>query len=310
MSSDFIEIDPDPLVYDATGYKTARNFDVLARSQLDVLAILRRYGICYGAVWQTSHSEAPDYSIVCKSIVVTSDPEAVIGGFGRYFAKANYERRVDEPVIGGPPVYRVKGGLVSEPVDIDVYGNPIVNAADEPIDPPLTISSVNEVLNVSWYQQTDDIYSLQMSLREYRGAVNSEKWRGAMALSFLCHGVDIIEELDEDWVKLGADFEYRHPIDPSELSADIYKRTSGGSLSKITSSVGGWVGIYANRGRREKGEVKNGKRDYPAILVDGQPVSEPVDLAGDGTRLDITANQVAIIVPLVARQKDFSELGV
>ena len=313
MPDTFRELASDPLTIGTDGYSTARNLEIETTSPLQAEVVLRQHGIYRGAVWRTARGEQPDDGVACRTITITGKPETPVGTTGIYACKATYERGTDEPIPGGPPVYRLKGGLETAPVDIDRNGHAITNSAGEPIDPPLAKPTPSEILVVTWYEQAEDALGLQASLRPYRGATNSSEYRGAYPESLMCEGIEIDEELPDNWIKLSGQFAYREPIRAADLQATLYFRDTNGALLAASSSAvfGGWWEIYPDRGRRVvNGQTAAGTTDYKDIVRNGKPVTEPVSLNGAGAELAASAPQVALLVPLFKSALDFADLGI
>jgi hypothetical protein len=315
-----IENTPDPLrLTKDGGLETGRNFDVLASSLLDAVAVLERVkGITRGSVWRSSQGELYDLTTIAQDIEVEPDPEAPIDGKGRYFVHVPYSQgdgsgqggENDEPIPGGPPIYTVEGSIKSGPVDLDANGNPIVNSVDEPPESPLSKNQVDEALRVRWWHQGDR-NSVQKEIRKYRGALSDEAWQGAIAGSFFCRKFTIRDQIKGGWLKLDATFDYRDPIDPDQINATLYLRQPDNSLSQVTNPIHGWHDNYANRGRRLKNGVKDGKQQYKPIRQEGEPIDEPVPINKEGTaQLDATAAPVAIVVPLYSKKAKFSDWGI
>lgn len=308
------ESPPEPMVVDLSGLSVARNFTIIAGSQLEALDILKAHGVRLGAAFASIRGESPDASTVCQSIEITPHPEAPIGGKGKYDAKAQYRRfstngggGSSEALPGGPPIYRLLRGIISSPFDIDANGNPVVNTVLEPIDPPLTKESPTLMVRVEWFIRSFNTISLQASLNPYSEALNSASWRGFPKESLLSHGVELADELDDGWVKLIANFEYRKP---QNLNGDVYLRSSGGSLTSISGDgISGWMAWYVNRGNRHKtGTDAKGNATYSKI--DEKGTSGPFDLDKDGGRLGDNAKRIIIVVPAHREKINFASLGI
>lgn len=309
------EINADPMVIDLTGLTAARNFDVWAGSQLEALEVVKNHGVSIGSVFRTIRGEQPDLTVRCQAMQITAQPDAVIGGGGRFLVKALY-RRVStttgggdstQAVPGGPAVYRLIRGLISTPFDVDANGQPVVNAVEEPIDPPLTMQAPTLMVRVTWFVRAFNAISLQASLTPFSGALNSVSWRGFPSESLLSHGVELVNELDDGWVQLVANFEYRAPV--SLAGSHVVIRGAGGGFGSIGAGrISGWMQWYVNRGNRYfAGTDDAGRAIYQE---EDEGTRGPFDLNTGGRRLADGAPRVVIVVPVYQNRVNFGALGI
>jgi len=319
----FIELAPDVMVEDDQGITGARNFDVLADSQLDARQKLKTSGVFIDAPWVTVRGENPNDNIKCTAIEIDASPEAPLGGVGRYICRAVYGDTDSggggggnrEATPDGSPVYLMGGSMVSEPVDIDAKGRPITNTVDEPFDPPLTALVPHELLTVKWVINSTNIKGVIKSMRAYRGALNSSTWLGAPAKSVLCHGIEPI--LDGEFIRATGRFEFRPDYNPSNLGGAVYTR-SGPDWSQVTGPFSGWAVLVGNRGRREligtgtdPNDSKKTIRLYrPAPDEKGEPVTDPVDLDENGRVLKDGGTPIILAFDLIGFSINFNALGI
>lgn len=147
----------------------------------------------------------------------------------------------------------------------DRDGEPILNKAGDPFDPPLTVPITTPIAVVSRIEKSfnDDWVNL------YKNRVNHAAWLGWSAESVLIKDITGERTLDPDWGVLWR-VTYTFAFRPS-----VVVSTSGGDVVVYP----GWAEQVLNSGLRElvSGELK-------PINLDGAPVSTPVPLKDDGTR--------------------------
>lgn len=305
------------LVRNKEGYSQPRRWKISARSEIEAETAMRRLrNVFIDAPYYTSYGEKPDTSSVCRSISIEGLPHAPFGGRGDYLVEAEYgPAEKDEAVIGGPPVYRIKSSAASTPIDLDADGDPITNIVGEPIDPPLSDYSDQEVLSVEWWGLWDNLAAAFAEVRPYRNSLNLIEWqalaKGSARIMELSNSEEVEVEVDavtKLWVKWSASIEVRLPIDTADLAATVIDKDG----NTLTGELEGWVALYANRGRRELGEVVAGVQQYLPILTEdgGDVVSEPVPLGADGLRLPSASAQVVMARDVVRRYRDFNLLGI
>jgi len=188
----------------------------------------------------------------------------------------------EEDPLSRAPQYSWFTVASREPIDKDADDHAILNAADEPFDPPIE----------------EDFYDVGVRIRQnlltfsaaeymaYGGATNKSSWRGAAA------GTAKIADIRAETMRSG---EIRY----YERAVEIILRPDG------------WKRRILNQGFRERtGTDTNGKPTYKQIVDEkGKPITSAVLLAADGTRLADGATPVW----LYFRRKpevNFSSLGI
>lgn len=227
-------------------------------------------GTALGAVFTTHQGTIPDIFCVCQDLIVRARTPAPVGGTGLFEVTATFARSspTDPPAVdvNGPAKWWVERSLVTQPADHDAEGRPIVNSADEPIDPPLTRQSMSKTLVAVWHRSNDSWFAMYNSLAPFEGRLNSAVFAGAPRGCLFCESLQI-EEVSGGLFRITGRFAYRPP---RELFGHTYE---------------GWSDTVLNLGRRTKGQVVGGKREYPPILMNGVPVADPVPLDANGQRL-------------------------
>lgn len=156
------------------------------------------------------------------------------------------------------------------PYDRD--GKPVLNKADDAFDPsvaidlPTLIAIVNRIeqppFNKNW-------------ITYYQGSINESPWHGWDAESVLCKNIKAAERYDADWGKL-YDVTYEFAFRPT-VSVD----TAGGT--KVIRP--GWAEVRLNAGLREYYYPSLDERKKRNIEFEEGPVSSPVALNENGTKL-------------------------
>lgn len=231
----------------ANGPTRERNFWVYASSDENVKAILwGHYGIRRGAPFRDVHGMIPDSYLICVDIKAVPVTPVVVDGFGLYKVSVEYAYGSVAVQTAKPqtpdlsPKYKIEPNEESVPADIDIHGRPIVNAADEPIDPPLTKFKDRETLVVTWHKWARDYITVYASKRQYRKKVNATEIFGAPPKCLLCRDIRVDELNVPDQAgyyfmfRLTARLEFREPI----------------TLEGVTYP--GWVSVYPNLGHRVK----------------------------------------------------------
>ncbi|MCK4340294.1 MAG: hypothetical protein KAY37_01050 [Phycisphaerae bacterium] len=294
-----------PARTDERGPIYSRVWEIVASSEQDAYNILYvQAGVKRGAVYTNHQGTSPDSHVVCQVVSARGHPSAPVGGTGLYEVTAEYGYSVirystQQALPYGGPKYRMERTLVSELADLDVNGDPIVNSADEPIDPPLTALRIHRVLVIEWIIEAVDWETAYARYDDYEGLVNSSTYKGQPPKSLFCEEIDVADastpkplEVTGELFRVTARFAYLRP-------KEIYGQP-----------VAGWEDAVVDKGRREKGALDaDNKRLYPPILMDGVPVDEPVLLDGAGRRLANTAQKVYRIWEHY-ETIDFNNLGV
>lgn len=168
-----------------------------------------------------------------------------------------------------PPTLQWGAEEVEVALTHDRSGEPILNKAGDPFDPPLTISETVSVATVTRIEKSFD----PQWITYFRGAINDDAWLGWERGSVLCQTISADRTHDADWGALwrvSYSFAFRPPIEfPPERPWEDAKLRAG------------WAVQVLNAGLRQKvgDELK-------PILSDGAPVSAPVPLDDDGKVLD------------------------
>lgn len=164
-----------------------------------------------------------------------------------------------DPFAARPTVRcRSEGEEVAATTDRD--GEPILNAAGDPFDPPMGRIKRATVWEVSRLEREFDAATIDA----YEEKVNSAPWMGFPAESIKCLSITSGCAWDDDaggyaW-SVDYTFAYRRPV------------------AVGAGTVSGWAEVVLNAGLREK--VSGARKQ---ILVDNAPVSSPVPLKSDGT---------------------------
>ena len=171
-----------------------------------------------------------------------------------------------------------------EPIDTDTDGNPIVNSALEPFDPPLSEEVVDRILTIS-HNRIDRIRDLE----DFQGSVNADdvKVRGETIRAGTAR---IFITQDEVFVSKG--FSYY----ATQFEITIREK---GQMPKLSQT---WERRLLDQGFREylgratlaiEGVVEIGDPLY-ANFVDqnGKQITEPTKLDGKGGKLKDKANPV------------------
>jgi hypothetical protein len=145
-------------------------------------------------------------------------------------------------------------------VDIDINGNPILNTAFDPFDPPLMEDDPRPVLTVTRNESTWN-QALQI---QYRKAINSDPFAGYQPLmsKVLDISADSIFHQDVGWYYQATyQFEFMPP-------------------TSQTTGINGYRRTVLNQGMRALSAV-NGNKFHPSYK--GVPITEPVLLTKMGT---------------------------
>lgn len=237
------------------------------------------YAVTRGTVFQTHQGTTPDSACICQTLTVATKTPAPVGGTGLYIVTCDFARNTPQngpdPTTILVPKYRIERALVTVQVDHDANGAPIVNTAQEPIDPPLSKQEIARTFIAEWYVTGTSWLNVYNQYRVYEGKLNSHVFAGAAIGSLLCESME-----------------------PSEIGNGKYLVTARFAYREGRTIFGvpheGWSDTVLNLGRRTRGAIVSGKREYPPIIMNGVPVSDPVPLAANGTRLDDGLNPVVL----------------
>ncbi|OJW11209.1 MAG: hypothetical protein BGO49_11120 [Planctomycetales bacterium 71-10] len=147
----------------------------------------------------------------------------------------------------------------------DRDGEPILNSAGDPFDPPLAISKPCLVIEVSRMER----YFLLDRVEDLESHVNDAEWMGWPAGSVLCKSIKPRQVWLEDVNGYGWEVEYEFAFKRPLIADD------GGDDVTVYP---GWAVQVLDCGMRQK--VSGAWKD---IQVDNKPVSTPVPLKSDGT---------------------------
>ncbi len=157
-----------------------------------------------------------------------------------------------------------------EPVDKDINGKAILNSALEPFDPPITKPVHDLALQ---YTRNERRYN-QMTALKYKGKINSNTFLDAPPGTVMCTVFDADKIYDEkygDYYRVTYEFQFR--------------------LEEVGGKKWGWRRRILDAGFRELVEIADttGEPHWENIKdEDGNPVSQPVPLDGDGMKLHPT----------------------
>lgn len=154
----------------------------------------------------------------------------------------------------------------NEQIDRDINNKPITNSSEESYDPPMTEEKDDGIIRFVRNERYFDEYQAD----EYRGAINNDTFCGRAAGLVRCIRYDGNRVYKED--------------------GSYYHRVT----YEFQIRKDGWKRRVLDEGYREKtGTDGDGKPTYLEITDDnGQKVSQPVKLNGNGNKLDDGADAV------------------
>lgn len=237
------------------------------------------YPVTRGTVFKTHQNTTPDSACICQSLEVTTQSPAPVGGTGLYIVTARFARNTPQqgpdPTTTLTAAWYVERSLTTAPADHDVTGAAIVNTAHEPIDPALVKNIISRTLVAKWYVTGTSWLNVYNQFKVYEGKLNSTTFAGAVKGSLLCESMEPSEAGNGKYL-ITARFAYREPK----------------TLFSLTYE--GWTDTVLNLGRRTKGAIVDGRREYPPIIMNGVPVSDPVPLDSGGQRLADGSNPIVL----------------
>lgn len=153
----------------------------------------------------------------------------------------------------------------------DRYGNPILNTAGDPFDPPLTRPYSTPIATITRTLATFD----PDWIVQYKDHVNASTWMGNPAGTVLCKEINADAVYDADWGWMWSqtlEFAFR-PIIILAVGTP-----SKPWILKNAVLLAGWAKQILNAGLRQlvSGAVK-------PINIDNAPISQPVPLKSNGT---------------------------
>jgi len=202
-------------------------------------------------------------------------------GSKSFLVTVNYESDIIDP-IDQDPVESWSFASTSKKIDTDVDGLSIVNSSGEGYDPPI----MAEVHDLVYRMERNEASYNSVFAAEYMGAVNSDYWYGFEP------GTCKITIFDATSAKAGV-FEYYKVV------YEIRIRWAGWGLKLIDEGFREYLGADSE-GKPEYEEIKD---------KDGNPISSPHKLNGNGRKLDDGA-AIALREYDIYFWKPFAFLGV
>ncbi len=171
----------------------------------------------------------------------------------------NYKSFKD-PLQAEPEVFFTFANSTAK-LDVDVYGNPITNSSDEPLDVEQEFDDL--VYHIKFNSSTYNVDIASM----YQGSVNGDVWRNFAPYKCKC-------------IKYLGVPTTQGPSSYFVITIEIQIRDQ--------FEDDNWDVKVKDEGYRTKGETdpETGEPDYTTIVdSDGNPISEPVALNGSGGKL-------------------------
>jgi hypothetical protein len=190
------------------------------------------------------------------------------------------------------PIYpetpaKISGAWEQEivPVEVDLNGDPIVNTAGDPFDPPVTEPKPIPTLTIQVNLASGDFSESWME--QFFNAVNADTYRGKPAGTVLVQDINFTQEI---WTNDDG-------VDITYYAVNI----------KLAYNKDGWQPSILSQGYRKKdGASLTHIRDK-----EGRDISAPVPLDEDGLPLfgdDVTAANVVYVNPTTKNEVSFSDL--
>jgi len=201
-----------------------------------------------------------------------------------------------------PMKVRWSNEITSEPIDTDIHGNPIVNTAGLPFEPPIQEQVYDTRLTIVRNEATFD----GVRMAAYRNTVNSKPFRGAPPRTCRMVNIEAEEIIEAEWAYYRVTYEivYRDSTLPANCKhIDAY----GNEVS--SGEYLGWRRRIANKGMVEKiGTDAEGLPIYGnAKDTEQEPLKEPIWLDVDGKKLADDADKIFILYETV-READWTPL--
>lgn len=229
-----------------------------------------------------------DKFLFVKNVSIKND------GPKSFIAHVNYES-IGNPLIN-PPKKSWSFAASNEPVDVDIYGNPICGSSYEGFDPPPTEDIYDLVLRIEWNSEAFDA----LLAADYQGAVNEDH--------FMVFGPGIARIIN-----FSASEEHTPVLSYYKITIEIQFRIYGEA---------GWSRRFIDKGMREIAgsenktitDENNHERTitvlkYKEILDKEEiPVTEPVFLDGRGHELPL-GHKVAFKTFETKKKRPFSALN-
>lgn len=286
------------LVDDESGISVAREFDVIAASELDALNVLdTETGISKGQPYVNAYGEVVDAFVIARRLRVEPRPPAPVGGLGLYRVQVEYSRNTGGG--GAEPneatiEYEWDGQLQSEPVDIDVEGNPITNSAGEQFDPPLTALLPRATVKVTLFKSA---LPANLALNAI-GRINSDDpWSPGDGSGSVARGGALITAVRIGPARGGL------RLIQFGIEARPLLSIKGQTFSPFAS-------VTPDRGRRVVTGTEGGITTYEIVKDDtGNPLADPVLLDGAGGRL-AAASDPALLSFTHHLEASYSAIGI
>jgi len=229
--------------------------------------------------------------------MVCSEVNPVATGPMYYTVTVNYEKvgsGDDETPMQADAKFSWSKTTTTEPKDFDVNGKPIVNSVDERVDPPLAFEVVDRILK---YSKNVATYNVQ-ARSEYDNVTNSDEFLGWPAGTVLCRPIDatIKRPGNQSYYRESYEFWFRKGV-------PVVGGTGGPAKA--------WYRRWLNQGLRSSGGTNDdGSRRFAPILdSQNNPITEPVNLAADGTPL-VVGDPVIWNETQQYGEKDLNALGI
>lgn len=281
-----------PYTRDYVGATASRVFEVIAQSEGDALETLDDdKGVRRGAIYKDHNGNSPDPLCVCQNLAVDTRVAAInTSSYGFFIVTAFYSRiqtRLTIPAaqpFTGSPRYWLRKTIVDEPVDHTPDGTAIANSVAEPIDPPLTRSTVLRTLIMEMIVFRSSQEDVEAIVAPYENMLNSVTFRGA-ARGSLKSGAFDVEPANFPQLVTGG-------LPAFRVHGEFEHRpTQNLQLANGPQSFDGWVDVVPNRGRRRYvGQDANQNHVYENhVDANGALLTDPVPIDLDGNVLPPTS---------------------
>lgn len=171
-----------------------------------------------------------------------------------------------------PLRFEIEQITVEVPLLVDVDGNPILNSAGDPFDPPLTEERTDLILTVYRNEENIDIYTLLSN--SGKGEVNDAEWNG----------------FEEKTVKV-------LPIKiPQQQWSQEGQKNYWAMAYQFHIKFEGWTRRVVNQGFNELYTSGSVTKSRPIVDAYGAKASDPVLLDEDGHALPYPVDDDSIVV--------------
>jgi len=228
---------PSPGAFDigVTNRTAERRFSIIAFDRVIAGNKLFATGVRIDTVYQTN-GQIPSPFLKATGIRISPVGRELLGDpDNEYMAVVKYEtsrngnkedRQGLELIPDGPVHFFSESSLSDIPQDHDVDGNPIVNSAGVPYDPPLSFPRPSQFIIAEYIDSGTQWEQAEIFTRQFRGKVNSATWKQLLPGNSLCHSF-LPLALDNDafstggLVKFTARFETRDRLAVKSLGVNI-----------------------------------------------------------------------------------------